>query len=68
MVLYWCGLDIASLCEIAALTMLVMLIANTSCSGSLDGSRVSCGRRRTYLAGGSRGEVHFGRHFGRLLI
>ena len=28
MVLYWSGLAIASLCEIAALTMLVMLIAN----------------------------------------
>jgi hypothetical protein len=28
MVLYWCGLAIASLCEIAALTMLAMLIAN----------------------------------------
>ena len=28
MVLYWCGLAIASLCELAALTMLAMLIAN----------------------------------------
>jgi hypothetical protein len=28
MVLYWCGLAIASLCEIAALAMLAMLVAN----------------------------------------
>ena len=28
MVLYWCGLAIASLCEMAALAMLAMLIAN----------------------------------------
>ncbi|THD45519.1 MAG: hypothetical protein E8A46_28755 [Bradyrhizobium sp.] len=27
-VLYWCGLAIASLCEIAAFTMLAMLVAN----------------------------------------
>ena len=28
MVFYWCGLAVASLCEIAAFSMLVMLIAN----------------------------------------
>jgi hypothetical protein len=28
MVIYWCGLAIASLCEIAAFVMLAMLVAN----------------------------------------
>jgi len=28
MVLYWCGLAIASLCEIAAIVILVMVITN----------------------------------------
>jgi hypothetical protein len=58
MVLYWCALAIAWLCEIAAITVLAIGMTNTlAASEAWIAAAFFCSSRRIFVVGRSCGEV-----------